>query len=180
MSHDLPRSAERDAQIANSGSVFANAHVAGAACALLQPLLAQCLQSEALVPSHCLHVVVMDPARSPQDCSFDEAILWEMSLPERTRWDADYAAYARAKARVAWRTGVDGTRLHTCEPYRLMSEDTNLRGAVVHHGIVVAVSGALPWFDEAIATCVATWLRALALQRAHGTEGVLALSPSAV
>lgn len=157
------------------GSLFANRRAALAACALLRPMLEGSLQDAAIAPSGCLHAVIMDPALSPRDCCFEAAILHELSLPDRSRWDADYAAYARAKARVSWETGVDGSLLHTCEPYRLRLGDTNLRGAVIDHGLIVAVSGALPWFDEALAGCIAYCLRGFALQQAHDTPGVLSL-----
>jgi hypothetical protein len=40
-----------------------------------------------------------------------------------------------------------------------------LWGSAVLDGIVVAASGAFPWFDEAFATALAANLRAIAKQR---------------
>lgn len=48
-------------------------------------------------------------------------------------------------------------------------------GAVAIDGIVVGVSGAQPWFDEAFAGSVALFLRAMAKRRAHGTADALAI-----
>jgi hypothetical protein len=61
------------------------------------------------------------------------------------------------------------------EPYRLRAGDTNLWGAVALNGIVVGVSGAQPWFDEAFAGCIAHCLRALAKHRAQSTPDALAI-----
>ena len=83
-------------------------------------------------------------------------------MPDPKDWDADYRAYARAKARLSWETGRDGHVVQALEPYRLRAGDTNLWGGVALGGIVVGVSGAQPWFDEAFAGCIAHCLRALA------------------
>lgn len=44
--------------------------------------------------------------------------------------------------------------------------ETGVWGGVWHDGIAVGVSGADPWFDEAIGTSIAATLRAVAKQRA--------------
>ncbi|MFT3859512.1 MAG: hypothetical protein QM742_19090 [Aquabacterium sp.] len=112
-----------------------------------------------------LHIVVMTPGLTPQNALFEEAILHEHSLGDRTQWDADYAAFARAKARLSWETGVDGSIVQALQPHRLKSGDTLLWGAVCLDGIVVGVSGAYPWYDEAFATAIAANLRALCKAR---------------
>ena len=48
-------------------------------------------------------------------------------------------------------------------------------GGVALGGIVVGVSGAQPWFDEAFAGCIAHCLRALAKRRAQATPDALAI-----
>ena len=121
-----------------------------------------------------LHIVVLDPARGPGDHAFDDAVLHEHSVA-RERWDADYRAYALAKARVSWRTGLDGQVVHATRPHLLASGDPYTWGSVCLDGIVVAVSGAQPQFDEAFATVVAGFVRALAKRRAVGTAETLAL-----
>ncbi|WP_261544682.1 hypothetical protein [Burkholderia multivorans] len=157
------------------GSVFADRQAAIAAVELLLPTLSAALQSDFVGDSGCLHIVIMDPALGPQDASFEDAILYEFSLPDPKDWDADYRAYARAKARLSWETGRDGHVVQALEPYRLRAGDTNLWGAVAQHGIVVGVSGAQPWFDEAFAGCIAHCLRALAKHRAQATPDALAI-----
>ncbi|HDR9040642.1 TPA: hypothetical protein QDA96_001285 [Burkholderia vietnamiensis] len=157
------------------GSAFADRQAADAAVELLLPTLSAALQSDFVGDSGCLHIVIMDPAIGPRDAAFEDAILYEFSLPDPKDWDADYRAYARAKARLSWETGRDGHVVQALEPYRLRAGDTNLWGAVAQHGIVVGVSGAQPWFDEAFAGCIAHCLRAVAKHRAQATPDALAI-----
>jgi hypothetical protein len=114
-----------------------------------------------------LHIVVMDPALGPADCSFEDAILHEHSVGDRTKWDADYAMYARAKAAIAWRYRGDSHAVQCLRPHVLRSGDTTLWGSVYMDGIVVGASGAFPAFDEMYSTVVAGCLRALAKQAAE-------------
>jgi len=85
---------------------------------------------------------------------------------ERERWDADYAAFARGKAEVSWRTGLDGHAVRQLRPHLLRGGDSGLWGSVCIEGIVVGVSGAHPWYDEAFAAAVAHCLKAVAKARA--------------
>ncbi|MDN7852458.1 hypothetical protein [Burkholderia seminalis] len=158
-----------------AGSAFADRQAAVAAVELLLPSLSAALQSDFVGDSGCLHIVIMDPVLGPHDTSFEDAILYEFSLPDPKDWDADYRAYARAKARLSWEAGRDGHVVQALEPYRLRAGDTNLWGGVALGGIVVGVSGAQPWFDEAFAGCIAHCLRALAKHRAQATPDALAI-----
>lgn len=107
------------------------------------------------------HVVVMDPALGPGDCAFEEAILLEHSAGgPRERWDADYAAFARAKAALSWRHRCDSAVLQQQRPWLLRAGDTPLWGSVWLDGLVVAASGGEAEFDEAVAGMVAMLLRA--------------------
>lgn len=112
-----------------------------------------------------LHLVVLDPGLRPSDCAFDAAVLYEHSVGERGRWDADYAGFARAKAQLSWVHAMDSRRLQLLEPQRLRSTDSLLWGGVWLDGIVVAASGALPQWDEAFSLSVAGHLRAFAFER---------------
>jgi hypothetical protein len=76
--------------------------------------------------SGSLYIVIMDPALTPAHCSFEEAILYEHAIGDKARWDTDYAAFARAKARVAWRTGLDVHTVRELRPYLLTAGDTVL------------------------------------------------------
>ena len=137
---------------------------ARAAVALALPVVELAMPDPAVGDSGCLHIVVMDPL-APPDCAFEQAILHEHSI-NREGWDADYARFARAKAHVSWRNGMDSHRVQASMPQRLQPGDTLLWGSVCMDGIVVAVSGLHPWYDEAIAGMVACWLRAMAKGRA--------------
>ncbi|ATG22289.1 hypothetical protein CO705_20580 [Ralstonia pickettii] len=158
-------------------SYFAGPDAARRAVEMALPLITQAMtRPQEVGDSGFLHIVVMDPARSPADCSFDEAVLHEHSVGDRTRWDADYAAYARAKARLAWQHGMSTHALQALRPHVLRAGDTNLWGSAVLDGIVVGVSGALPFYDEAFAHVVAACLRAIAKQTAAATAGTLRLA----
>ena len=95
------------------------------------------------------------------------SVLHEHSFGERSRWDVDYAAFARAKAELSWRHGIDSRRLQMLEPHRLVRGESRLWGGVNLDGIVVAASGAEPIWDEAFALQVAGYLRSLAWLRSR-------------
>jgi hypothetical protein len=143
------------------------------AVALALPLLDQARTNHVIGDSGFLHLVVLDPLRTPQNSSFEEAILYEYSVGNRNDWDADYAAFTYAKARLSWRTGLDSHIVQARYPQLLEPGDTLLWGSVCIDGIVVGASGANPWFDEALAGTVALCLRALVKGRqvAAGHEG---------
>lgn len=162
---ELPLTPPVPEPVAPVGSRFADVAAARRAVALALPMLEAALRDRAVGESGCLHIVIMDPARYPGDCGFEDAILHEHSLPDRAAWDADYAAYARDKARLSWRTGRATASLQRSHPHLLRAADTLLGGGAVSDGIVVAVSGANPWFDEAFALCVAALLKAEAHDR---------------
>lgn len=119
------------------------------------------LRPEEVGDSGFLYLVVMNPALTPADACFEEAILYEHAIGDRARWDADYAAFALAKARAAWTTGMDGHAVQEGRSYLLSAPDTVLWGSIVLDGIVVSASGAYPWYDEAFAGTVAMCLRAM-------------------
>jgi hypothetical protein len=146
----------------SSGSYFIDRHAAEKAVGFSLPLIQEAMKLKEVGESGFLYVVVMDPLLNPQASSFEEAILYEYAVGDRSKWDADYAAFAKAKARVAWRTGLDGHMVQELRPHMLTARDTVLWGSVVVDGIVVAVSGANPWYDEAFAGTVAMCLRAIA------------------
>ena len=117
----------------------------------LTPTYLRVLAEDAVSAEHALHVVVMDPAASPARDAFERAVLVERSVGEPERWEADYAHYARAKARVAWREGATTADLVERAPARLRAGDLVVEGAVCRYGLLVAASGAQPWFDAAFA-----------------------------
>jgi hypothetical protein len=121
---------------------------AAQAIAVATPAIERAMRERKFGDSGFLHVVVMRPGSGPADGGFEECILYEHSFGgERAKWDADYAAYARAKAEESWRTRRD-----------------NPRGAVWLDGVVVGASGAFEPIDRAYAATVASWIRAIATQ----------------
>jgi hypothetical protein len=122
------------------------------------------IAAQAADPEVCgtgfLHIVLMDPGLPSGSVPFEEAILLEHSIGDRDRWDADYARFARAKAQLSWRHGADGHVLQSRFPHLLLPGDTTLWGGVCLDGIVVGVSGAHPWYDEAFGLTLAAYLRA--------------------
>lgn len=147
------------------GSVFADREAARLAIARALPSIEPMLKDPDVSGAGVLVVVVMDPALGPADAGFDDAVLVEHAIGDRARWDADYAAFARAKAHASWRHGSDGHRLQATQPHRLRGGDSLLWGGVRLDGIVVAASGAHPWYDEAFALAIAGHLRAIAKAR---------------
>lgn len=158
-------STSRTGHEAPHGSCYADAPAANQAIEFVLPMAQAMARDRSRCGSGFLCIVVLDPALSPAQVRFDDAVLVEHAVGDRSRWDADYAAFARAKARLVWHNGLDGLWLQTASAHRLRSGDSLLRGAVCLDGIVVAVSGAFPWWDEALATAVAANLRAIAQQR---------------
>ena len=147
-------------------SRFVDRELAAEAVAMALPLLEAAMRHPEYGDSGFLHIVVLNPAVTPTDGSFDDAILYEHSIGDRSRWDADYAGFAHAKARLSWRHQQDSAVIQKLRPYSVREGDTTLWGSVALDGIVVGVSGAFPWFDEAYSAIIAVCLRALAKQRA--------------
>lgn len=148
--------------MSQAGSYLIDRHAAEKAVGLALPMIHEAMKLKEVGESGFLYFVVMDPLRGPSNASFEEAILYEHSVGDRAKWDADYAGFARAKARVAWRTGMDSHLVQELRPYLLEPGDTVLWGSAIVDGITVAVSGANPWYDEAFAGTVAMCLRAVA------------------
>lgn len=148
--------------------MFVDRDAAHEALRLAAPLFEHAVGDASVGQSGVLYVVVMDPSRPACSCEFEQAILAEQGFGKpRAEWDADYAGYARAKARLAWRTGRDSHVVRALSPHLLARDDTPLWGSVCMEGIVVGVSGAEPEFDEALSGAVALCLRAVVKKRAR-------------
>jgi hypothetical protein len=132
------------------------------AVAMALPMIEAATGNRSAGDSGFFYLIVMKPGTSPATGAFEDAILYEHAVGERDRWDADYRAFALAKARVAWHTGMDSHLVQEQRPYLLQAGDTLLWGSVAMDGIVVAASGADPWYDEAFAGAVALLLKAQA------------------
>lgn len=152
------------------GSWYADRACAQRAIEMALPSITAAVGRRDVSGTGFLSIVVMDPALAPGDCPFEEAILVEHDIGERSQWDADYNAFARAKARQAWVHATDTHRLQALQPHRLRVGDIAVWGAVCLDGIVVAASGAHPWYDEAFSTIVAASLRALVKEAAAAQD----------
>jgi hypothetical protein len=161
-------SAMSTSTLLSTASHFADAKTAQEAVRLALRMIEPACQDPKVCGAGFLHIVVMTPGIGPLHASFEDAILLEHSIGDRERWDADYAAYARAKTRLSWETGMDGSIVQALQPQRIKAGDTLLWGAVCLDGIVVGVSGAYPWYDEAFATAIAANIRALCKARHAG------------
>lgn len=146
--------------MASFDSYFIDRAAAEKAVQLSLPMIEAALESRVAGESGFLYIVIMKPGATPASSSFEDAILYEHAVGDRAKWDADYAAFARAKAQVSWKTGLDGHLVQELKPHLLEKGDTVLWGGVVLDDIVVGVSGADPWYDEVFAGTVAMCLRA--------------------
>jgi hypothetical protein len=136
--------------------------IAMQAVRLSMPTMEAAMDSREAGASGFLYVVVMRPGVAPGALAFGDAILYEHAVGDPAGWDADYGAFARAKAELSWRTGLDSHVAQQLKPHLLAHGDSLLPGGIVFEGIVVAVSGADPWYDEAFAGAIALLVRALA------------------
>jgi len=147
----------------------------GRALDALTPCFEAVLRDDAVSAEHALHLVIMDPALARDRAPFEAAILAERSVGDPARWQADYAHYARAKARLAWREGIDGRTVVEDMPARLRTGDLVVEGAVCRHGWIVAASGAQPWYDAAFAVMTIELMHADlrdAVARARASGGI--------
>jgi hypothetical protein len=144
-------------------------------------MLEAAIRDPRVCESGFLYVVIMDPGLTPDVCAFEQAILHEHAVGDKARWDADYAAFARDKARVCWRTQRNGHAVRQLMPHLLHPSDSGLWGGVYIEGIVVGVSGASAWYDEAFAAAIAHGLKAVAKSRAltHPESPMLTYQASA-
>ncbi|MCU0950021.1 MAG: hypothetical protein MUC68_02905 [Burkholderiaceae bacterium] len=129
---------------------------------LARPLIEHAIAQPGISGERVLHVVVVDPAERG---GFDAALRAERSFGASPPWGADYRGFARAKAQLAWRTGMDTRQVQHAAPHLLRAGDTLLWGSALRDGILVAASGAHPWFDEAMCASVLELIRALAQAR---------------
>lgn len=151
-------------------SRFLDEDVARAAVLAVAPAIEAQLAAPEVSGRGVLHLVVLDPARPCCGPGSEPRVLYEHSIGARERWDVDYADYARRKARLAWRHGMDSRRLQLMAPHRLAAGEASLWGSVWLDGLVVAASGAFPIWDECFCLMVAAQLRARAWEAA-GTAG---------
>ena len=134
------------------------------------PSIEKALQRPGVSGERCLHIVVVDPLIRYGTRPFKDAILLEQSIGDPKAWDADYRSFARGKAELAWKSGCDTHMIQEVHPHMLQIGDTLLWGGVCRDGLIVAASGAHPWFDEAFANMVAGFLLAIAQERVRAAR----------
>ncbi|HSK08549.1 MAG TPA: hypothetical protein VK911_03170 [Vicinamibacterales bacterium] len=140
------------------------------AVGLALPAIEAALRRPGVSGEGVLHIVVLNPQAAAPGAVFEDAILYEHSVGDPARWGADYRGFARGKAALAWRTRCDTHVIQELRPHLLRPGDTLLWGGVVREGLVVAASGAHPWFDEAFANAVAGFILAIAQERARAAR----------
>lgn len=150
---------------------FVDQYTAARAVDLVMPMLTAAMRDRRVGEGVFLHVVILHPLADPGRHTFEQAILYEASVGDRTAWDADYAAYAQGKARMAWQARMDGHKVCAIAPHLLETGAQPLWGSIYLDGIVVGVSGANPWYDEAFAGAIAYALRAVAKEGAQARVG---------
>ena len=151
---------------------FADRSAAAEAVAMVMPMIEAAMRRPEVGDSGFLYIVIMNPVAQPGADRFEDAILYEQAVGDREKWDADYAQYARGKARMSWRTGLDSHQVQEIAPHRVVQDDTTVWGSVCVDGIVVGVSGAQPWFDEAFAGAVAHAFKAITKARALAAAAI--------
>jgi hypothetical protein len=161
-----PISTAADAPMSR-GSRFLSESVARAALSAVTPGIAAQLAAPEVSGLGVLHFVVLDPSRPFTQEGDEPRILCEHSIGDRERWDVDYAAYARRKARLSWRHRMDSRHLLLQAPHLLLADEEPLWGSVWLDGIVVAASGAFPIWDECFCLMAAAQLRARAWEAAQ-------------
>jgi hypothetical protein len=147
-----------------------DASAAREAVEMALPSIEKVLQRPGVSGERCLHLVILDPLAKYGTRPFKQAILYEKSVGNPQEWDADYRSFARGKAELAWKSHCDTHLIQEAHPHMLQIGDTLLWGGVCRDGLIVAASGAHPWFDQAFANAVAGYLLAIAQERARSAR----------
>lgn len=134
--------------------------IAETAIALLDPSIGKLLREKAKRTD--MHIVVMDPSKKPWEVSFEEAILLEKSLSDKSGWELPYDDFAMAKARQAWRDGSGNAEKQLLAPATLAAGEIVHYGSFEYQGVIVAASGVEPWFDLLVSGWVALAIQQLA------------------
>jgi len=147
---------------------------------LALPMIEAAMADPKINDNRFLHIVVMDPCAHPRQdprqgiAAFEQAILHEHSVGDRAQWDADYSAFARAKARTGWDCAAVAHISKDSRPWLLHGAESRFWGSAALDLIVVGVSGMRPCYDEAVASVVAACLKALAKDRVQQARCVVA------
>ena len=125
------------------------------------------MKHENFLNRNALHIVVLDPSKYFGSCGFfEQAILYEESFgAPREEWERPFDEFARAKAMLSWRTGMDTHLVQQRFPHLYNEGDITFGGGVYRDGIVVGVSGVQWFFDQMFAELTVSACKALSIQR---------------
>jgi len=152
-------------------SYFLTRDIAGHAVHLVRPAIERCMhtvlegQKNILFKRDHLAIVILNPTieynRAMENSVGEPSlpVLHQVEFGDSNNWEHPYLKIAQSKARVTWRTGFQRRDVLNA-PHLLREGDTPFYGSVIREGLVVAVSGVQPYFDEMIAgwvadTCIA-------------------------
>jgi hypothetical protein len=107
-------------------------------------------------------IVVLDPSKPFGSCTFEEAILSELTLGTPNSGTDDVA---KAKAKICWRTGKDSFEVQQIAPHLLEWGDIKYGGGVCLQGLIVSCSGFEDWADVLISRWMADMLIAFATKQ---------------
>jgi hypothetical protein len=133
---------------------------------MVLPVIELC-QQNGVFKRKDLHIVVSVPGIPPGSLSREEwmkkGILFEHSIGDSSMWEYPYDAIARSKCYLSWCHGMPTQILQTRAPWCLDEGDTIYYGSAVSDGLVVAVSGVQPYYDQMISEMVLSACRALCI-----------------
>ncbi len=97
-----------------------------------------------------LHIVALDPNIRYEN-GRPLPILFEYSFGVEAEWKWPYRKYAYGKAMISWRTGLSSRDVIMTKPHMLLPGDPLYWGSAIVDGVISAVSGVQPYFDEMFA-----------------------------
>ncbi len=117
-------------------------------------------ETRRLVRLPSIHVVIMDPVKTPE-CGFAlGTVLYEESIGNPSK---DYVAFARSKAEISWRYKMYSQMVQQIYPHLYEEKMTIWGGGVYLHGIAAGASGAQYQMDQWFAEMVIVTCRALCI-----------------
>lgn len=128
---------------------------------IIKPSIEKLLKEEA--KREDMHIVVMNPTMKPWEATFEEAILLEISVTDRNKWENPYDEMALGKAKQAWRDGRSNVEKHLMSPATLKDGDVAFYGSFEYQGVIVAASGVEGWFDQLVSGWMALTIQQLAM-----------------
>ena len=125
------------------------------ACALARPTIESLIANDH--NRKALVAVILRP-QIPYHDGPDLPVLHQgvFGVPDHNEWSKPFEEFARAKARLCWRTGRSSRDVGENAPHLLNYDGHDIKypGGVVDNGLIVAASG-LDWqYDEAAARII--------------------------